>query len=246
MSNKITTKSMRFNGGVGANVEGNQLEKRKHFIANFMGTTLDATNDWAAKVDNGTADDIALSETAGGSVLFTTGSADNDSEMLSTAVIYNGTKKAVGTCRVGITDVSGTALFVGFTDAKLESNNSIAIHYPDDALTTVASDAAGFVIDADSATLGASSLLCCGVKANSDATTVDTGITWADNEVKTLTVELDGTTAKFYVDGVQKGTVANAVTAATLLCFSIQAMTRAADGSNTVRVYRVETWVDET
>ena len=225
-----------------ANIVGNFKEVKKHFSDNFMGDTLD-TFDWAITED-GTADSIAISEVAGGSLLITTGTVDNDSCKIASAVIYSGTKNAVCEARVTITDVSGTGLFVGFTDAKTEANGAIALNYKDDAYVTTADDAVGFVCDADSATLGASSLLCCGTAATVDAAVVDTGITWADGETKTLRVALTGTTADFFVDGVQKGRVLLSNTAATLKCFSIQAITRAADGSNTVYVSYVDCWQD--
>ena len=80
--------------------------------------------------------------------------------------------------------------------------------------------------------------------ANSDATTADTEIAWADGETKTLRVELDSTTARFFVDGVSKCTVALATTAATLLCVFIGVANREA-AANTVYVHRVDVWQDE-
>ena len=222
------------------NVKGPMQEVKRHFKDHFMDDTL-STDRWATSVP-GTSDTIAISEVQGGEVLITTGTVDDDSCMMATAIIFSGTKKAIGESRITIDDVSGTALFVGFSDAKSEANNSIAIHYAADALTTVATDAAGFVIDADHS---ASKIMCCGVKLDVDATAVDSTKSWADGETKNLRVELDSTTALFYLDGVLVGRVTSAVTAATLLCFTIQAMTRANDGANTIQVRRVDVWQDE-
>jgi hypothetical protein len=222
------------------NVDGYMLLKKRHLSDNFMGDTLD-TNKWAVS-EPGSGDSIAISEVEGGSCLFTTGTVDDDSCMLGSAIIFKGSKYAVMEARVKISDVSGTGLFVGFSDAKSESNNSIAIHYPLDSLTADAENAVGFVIDADHST---SSIMCCGVKATALDTAVDSGIDWADDEVRNLRVELSSDEARFYIDGVAVGFIDDAVTSTTLLCATIQAMTRADDGSNTVYAYRINVWQDE-
>jgi hypothetical protein len=242
MSNEVKVgRKLVFGPGVAGhrpNIEGPMLEEGNHLRDDFTGVTLDS-NKWATSVP-GTMDSIAISEVAGGECLITVGSADNDSAMLSTAIIWNGTIEAKAEARVLITDVSGTGVFVGFSDAKSESNNSIAIHYAGDSLTTEASTAVGFVIDADHAT---SSIMLASVDGDSDGTPVDTGVDWEDTEVRDLRVELDASgNATFYIDGTSAGYIASAVTAGTLLCFTVQAITRANDGSNTVRVRRVDVW----
>jgi hypothetical protein len=239
--------SIEFSGGANMrpNLGGNLKEKKFHFKDSFCRLALDGTNGTWAMTVPGTADTIAIEEVLNGGVLVTTGSADDDSCMMSTPIIFSGTKKATFEAKITIDDVSGTAVFLGFSDAKLEANNSIAAHYAADTLTTVATDAAGFVIDADSASLGASSLVAVGVKNNVDATHKDTGIDWTDGATKTLRVELDGTTAKFFVDNAQKAVVTSAVTTGTLLCATLQCMTRAGDGSNTVHIQDVDIWMDK-
>jgi hypothetical protein len=243
--NVIVGKELRFDGGSArqkANVVGSMLEKRVHFQDNFTQEAINA-DVWTSTV-GGTSDAIAISETAGGSLLLTTGTADDDASHLSGAIIWNGTTNSVMEARLTITDVTGTAVFVGFSDAKSEAANLIAISYPADSLTTTATNAAGFVIDADHAT---SSIMCEGVKANTDATSVDSGTDWADGETKNLRVELDTAgAATFYLDGVGVGFVAAAVTTATLLCVTVQVSTRANDGANTVRLHRIDAWADET
>lgn len=225
------------------NVLGPLKEKLKHVQDQFMGDTLN-TNIWANSTPGAGGSSIAISEVAGGECLITTSTVDDDSCMIASPIIYNGSKNAIGEARITIDDVSGTALFVGFSDAKSEANQSIAIHYPSDTLTTVATDAAGFVIDADHAT---SSIMCAGVIADVDKTAVDTGVDWADGETRDLRVELDTSgNAIFYINGAPVARIASCVTAATLLCFTVQAATRAADGANTVQFRRFDAWVDET
>jgi len=238
-------KSLEFVTGAAsrqANVLGPLQEKKKHFKDHFTDDTLD-TSRWAVSVP-GTSDTIAISEVAGGECLITTGTVDDDSCMIATAIIWNGTRNAVAEARITMDDVSGTALFVGFSITKSESNNSIAIHYAADALTTVATEAVGFVIDADHAT---SSIMCASVDSDVDGTPVDTGVDWADAETRNLRVSIDTAgKAIFYINGTPVAQIAAAVTAATLLCFTVQAMTRANDGANTVQFRRVDIFGDET
>lgn len=224
------------------NILGPQFEKKRHDSDRFTGRALDTTNRWAVSVP-GTSDTIAISEVQGGSTLITTGTADNDSCMLSSAIIYSDTKNAEVEFRITITDVSGTALFVGLSDAKTESNNAIALQYPADTFTSTATNAAGFVIDADHAT---SSIMCASVSANTDRTPVDTTVDWADGETKTLRVRLlSDDSAIFFLDGLVVASIASSVASGTLLCATVQAMTRAADGSNTVRVHSYDAWQDD-
>jgi hypothetical protein len=238
-------KSLEFVTGAAtrqANVIGPLQEKKKHFQDHFTDDDLD-TFRWAVSVP-GSSDSIAISEVAGGECLITTGTVDDDSCMIAGAIIWNGSKNATCAARITIDDVSGTGLFVGFSDAKSESNNSIAVHYPADVLTTVASTAVGFVIDADHAT---SSIMCATVNGDTDGTPVDTGVDWADGETRDLRVSIDTAgKAIFYINGAPVAQVASAVTAATLLCFTVQAITRANDGANTVQFRRLDVWGDET
>ncbi|MDA1188803.1 MAG: hypothetical protein O2854_03890 [Chloroflexi bacterium] len=245
MSYKIRVdRHLEFRGGAGlqAGVLGHFMEKKRHDSDRFTGIAIDTTNRWAVSVP-GTSDTIAISEVQGGSALITTGTVDNDSCMLASAIIYSGDKNAVVEFRITITDVSGTGLFVGLSDAKSESNNSVAIHYPGNSLTTVATDAAGFVIDADHES---SSIMCASVDTGVDTTPVDTGVDWADGETKTLRiiVDTDGA-ATFVLDGDVVAKIASSVTPATLLCATVQAITRADEGANTVRVRSYDAWQDD-
>ena len=225
-----------------SNILGPLHERKRHDSDRFTGIALDTTNRWATSVP-GTSDSIAISEVQGGSALITTGTADNDSCMLAGAIIYSADNLAVVEFRITITDVSGTGVYVGFSDAKSEANNSIAIHYPADSLTTVASDAAGFVIDADHSS---SLMMCAGVKANTDTTPVSSTITWTDGQTKNLRILLDADGgATYVVDGDVVSKIANSVTDSTLLCPTVQAITRAGDGSNTVRVHSFDAWQDD-
>src|SRR3990167_7276686 len=194
-------KSLEFVTGAAsrqANVLGPLQEKKKHFKDHFTDDTLD-TSRWAVSVP-GTSDTIAISEVAGGECLITTGTVDDDSCMIATAIIWNGTRNAVAEARI--------------------------------------------TMDDDPAT---SSIMCASVDSDVDGTPVDTGVDWADAETRNLRVSIDTAgKAIFYINGTPVAQIAAAVTAATLLCFTVQAMTRANDGANTVQFRRVDIYGDET
>ena len=251
MRNLWVEKDLEFRADAthGANVKGPMQEKKRHDFDRFTRPALDTTNLWTTYTTGTTGPaTVAISEVQGGSVLITTGTVDDDSVAMSKPVIYSGNKKAACEWYITITDVSGTGVFLGFSDEKNEANGLLAIGYPADAETATATNGVGFVIDADHAT---SSIMCCGVKAGTKDTAVDSGTDWADGETKTLRVELGGDPegnndgAVFYLDGKVVGFLANAVTAATLLCPTVQAITRANDGANTVRVRSYDAWQDD-
>lgn len=226
----------------GANVRGPMMEEKRHRFDRFDGIALDTTNRWARTTD-GSGDSIAISETVGGSVLLTHGSSDNDSCMLSSAIIYNDTKEAIVEFRITITNVTGSGVFVGFSDAKSETNGQIALQYPANTFTSTATNAVGFVIDADHTS---SLVMAASVKAGSDTTPVSTGVTWTDGQTKTLRVLLKSDdSAIFILDGTIVASIASAIASGTLMCATVQVITRAAEGVDTIRVHSFDSWQDD-
>jgi hypothetical protein len=228
------------------NMDGHVMEKKRHSVDLFDRIALDTTNRWASYTTGATGATIAISEVQGGSCLLTTGTADEDTCHVAGAIIFTADYEASVEWRVKITDVSGTALFVGFSDAKSEGNGTLPLDYGTAGLDTfrsTASNAVGFVIDADHAT---SSIMCASCKANSDTTPVDTGIDWADGETKRLRVILDvDGNAIFLIDGDVVARIASAITDSTLLCPIVGAKTQANDGANTIYLYRYDAWQNE-
>jgi hypothetical protein len=226
-----------------ANIVGDMQEKRNHFSDRFMGVTLDVTNTWVVTVP-GTNDTIAItSEELGGAAKIRTGDGNDDSCMLSTALVYSASTNSSVEARIDIEDVTNSAVFFGFSDAKGEGNTYMAIAYTGNTEVDTATDAVGFLIDPESTTIGASSLLLVNTKAGTQAV-IDTGIDWADNDTRNLRVDLDTTgNATFWVDGVASGYKALAITAATPLCGTVQASSRTAAAS-TVWVRSFDAWSD--
>src|SRR3990167_9282298 len=111
MSNNVKIDRHIEFGGVAlhkGNVKGPMQEVLRHYSDRFDGIALDTTNRWATSVP-GTSDTIAISEVQGGEVLITTGTVDDDSCMMSSAIIFSADKKAIWEKKIIITDVSGTA-----------------------------------------------------------------------------------------------------------------------------------------
>jgi len=231
------------------NIKGNVSTERYCSVDWFDQATLDlatATNTFNKNYVltlGGTSDDGALQ--AAGHIGFdgTTGTGDNEISFLSTALIFDITQEPEIEMRIKIADVSGTFVYFGFSDATSESTPAATID-ADGGLTNAATDAAGFVIDAD---LGSSSIYCASVKTQSAAGTVqsvDTGLDYSDNATKNLRVKLDSSgNASFYVDGVGKGYIASAV-ADVPLCAILNYGTRNDGGSVHIYARYLKKWQD--
>ena len=212
------------------NIKGNPSTDRMCSVDWFDQTALDTTNDYTVTL-GGTSDAAAL--TAGGEngLKMTTGTGDNEVSFVATGLIFDITQKPEIETKLKQADVSGTFVFFGFSDATSETTPSATIDADSGTLTAVATDAVGFVCDAD---LGSSSLYFASVNGAAAVQSVDTGIDWADAASKRLRVSLDASgNARFYVDGVQKGYIAAAV-ADVPLCAIYNYGTRANDGANIV------------
>ena len=225
------------------NVKGNLSTERMCSVDWFDGTALDTTNDYTQTL-GGTNDLGAL--TAGGEPGFkgTCGDTDNEISFLATGLIFDITQEPVIEAKIKIADVSGTVVYFGFSDATSETTPAGTIDADGGTLTNAATDAAGFVIDAD---LGTSSLYCASVNNQSAGGTVqsvDSAIDWTDNQSKILRVALDSSgNARFYVDGVQKGYIALAV-ADVPLCAILNYGQRAAVANTVVYMRYLKKWQD--
>lgn len=225
-----------------ANVYGDMLPKRMTSIDWFDQKALNTTNDYTVTVD-GTSDAVALSAGGINGVTITTGSTDNEISFLGTALIFDASNNPSIEARVTIADVSGTSFFFGFSDANTETTPASTIDYADGTLAAAATDAAGFVVDADksSSAVYVASIATGGTVKGALASP---SVVWADGETKSLRVSLDSSLgARYFIDGVQVGYQALAVTDVPF-CAIFNAGTRANDGSNTVIVKYLAKWQD--
>ena len=220
------------------NIKGNPSTERMCSVDWFDQTTLDTTNDYTQTL-GGTSDAGALEASGKHGVKFTTGTGDNEVSFLGTALIFDVTQEPEIESKIEITDVSGTFVFFGFSDANTESTPNATIDADSGTLAATATDAAGFVIDAD---LGSSSIYCASVNNGGTVQYVDSGLDWTDGQSKRLRVKLDSSgNAYFYVDGIQEGYIASAV-ADVPLCAIYNYGTRANDGANYVYARYLKKW----
>lgn len=223
------------------NVKGNLSNERMTSVDWFDQRTLDTTNDYTQTL-GGTNDAGALAAGGESGVKFTTGTGDNEVSFLATGLVFDITQKPEIESRVKIVDVSGSFVFFGFSDATSETTPAATIDADTDSgVTAAATDAVGFVCDAD---YGDSSLYCMSVNNGGTVQEVDTAIDWEDNQSKNLRVKLDASgNAYFYADGVQVGYIASAV-ADVPLCAIYNYGTRADDNANYVYARYLKKWQD--
>ena len=222
------------------NMKGNPSTERMCSVDWFDQTTLDTTYDYTSTIaDDGTH---ALSAGGANGVTLTTGATDNDVDFLATGLIFDITQEPEIESKIEITDVTGTFVFFGFSDATSETSPAASIDADGGTLTNAATNAAGFVIDAD---LGSSSIYCASVNAQGAGGTVqnvDSATDWADGATHVLRVKLDSSgNAYFWLDGVQVGYIALAV-ADVPLCAIWNDGTRDNDGANTVYARYLKKW----
>jgi hypothetical protein len=205
VSGKIDFKSA---GNNKANVVGNLLTQRACRVDWFDQVTLDTTNAYVQTLD-GTSDAGAL--VAGGAIGFkgTTGTTDNQIAFLSTGLIFDITQKPTIEAKVEVTDAAHSMFFFGFSDATSETTPDATIDASGGTIAAAATDAVGFFMDGDKS----STLYYGSIATGGAVTATSTGITWADAAKYTLRVDLDASgNAKFFVNGIQKGYTATAVT----------------------------------
>jgi hypothetical protein len=221
------------------NIKGDMMPVRMNSVDWFNQRAINATNDYTSTI----VDDGTHALCAGGEhgVKLTTGTTDDDMDFLATGLIFDITQAPSIESKVEIEDVSGTVVFFGFSDAVSETSPAGTIDADGGTVTAVATDAVGFLIDAD---LGTSSLYCVSVLTGGAAQEVDTGIDWLNGQAKRLRVKLDASgNAYFYADGVQVGYIALAV-ADVPLCAMFNDGTRDNDGANIVEARYLAKWQD--
>lgn len=220
------------------NVKGPFSPEMVTLYDDFLGIGIDSTTKWAVSLQGTTPGTFKIVAAAGGIARFTMGTADNDVSEVASELTWSGIKKAIMEARIRVNIPTGCAIFVGFSDAKSETL-LMAIDYNGGVLTTTATDAVGFLADADRLT---SSIYCVGVKTDVDETPVDTGIDWVDAAWHILRVELNGDTATFYLDGTVIGYLDVSQNGAVQLCVVVHTQARAATSTSTPDIDYIKAW----
>jgi len=225
-----------------ANVSGNLDPERMCSIDWFDQTALDTTNDYTATL-GGNNDAVGLNASGINGLKMTTGDGDNEISFLGTALIFDISNEPEIATRVKIADVSGTVFFFGFSDANTETTPAATIDYADATLAAAATDACGFVVDADK---GTSSIYCASIATGGSVAATDSGLDWTDNQVKELRIKIDSSgNVTWYVDNAPVFYKATAVTDVPL-CAIYNWGVRANDGTNYVYAYYLKKWQNIT
>ena len=240
------SKHIKFHGAAQhkQNIRGPCNEEMGHFHDHFTDDTL-STDKWLATVTNFT---IAVEHATypGGICRIATSAHDNEACFLATPLCWEDDMSAICEAKILISDVSGLAVFFGFSDATFETSPAMPIDYADAVLATVATrDAVGFICDFDDTVNGANSIVAVGANNGALETAIDSGTDWADAVWHILRVELDpDAKAVFYLDGVVFGTMTTALTSGTHLCIICAVANRDAT-TDYVYLDRVDGWQDE-
>ena len=248
MQNLDISKWIRLRGLAkhGQNLKGPFQPEMVHFHDHFTDDTL-CTDKWLATSAWASAA-IAVEHATypGGQCRITTGTADATVEQLSTPLCWEDDQNCICEARILSADVSGVAIFFGFSDATAETSPAMPIDYDGGVLATVSGrDAVGFICDADDTVNGVSSIVAVGANAGTLETAIDSAVDWADADWHILRVELnpDGD-ATFYLDGERIGFMTTAITSGTHMCITVAVANREA-GQNYVYIDRVDGWQNE-
>lgn len=223
-----------------ANVKGNFCTDRITICDYFWQKTLDTTNNYNVTV---AGDSDAIAQYTGGSpcLKVDTGTTDDNVCFLATRLLFDQDYNPEIESRLQIVDVDQTFVFFGFADAVTETTPDATIDAAGGTLTAIATDAVGFVIDADLAT---SSIYCCSVNNGGAVQYVDTGIDWTDLAKYNLRVKLDPDgDADFFINGKSVGHIDLAV-ADVKLCAMWNFGTREGGSSEDIYVVWFKAWQD--
>lgn len=181
---------------------------RVEFFDDFLGDLIE--DGWNQQADTGGTVALATSPVMCGAVKLTTDTTDDDTIMIAHELNWKASQGLVFECRIKTDVVTTLGLFVGLTDAKVETSPALPVTRQTTVSVKTATDCVGFCFDTDSTT---DVLFGTGVKA--DTIIADQGAaTYAADTWYVLRIEISTAgAASFYVDGTQIGaTTANAVT----------------------------------
>lgn len=223
-----------------ANVKGNFSFERMCYTDWFNRTTLDTTNNYTVTVA-GTNDAIGLTAAGKTGITLLSGDTDNEVCFVGSALIFDITTKPEIETRVAISSPTTTSFFFGFSDANTETTPASTIDYADGTLVAAATDAVGFVSDADKSS---SLFYAAHVKTGGSVAGATTGITPTANIYYNLRIRLDASgNATWFINGIPVYYKALAVSDVPL-CAIWNAGTRANGGGDAVYVKYLKAWQD--
>lgn len=123
-----------------------------------------------------------------------------------------------------VSSVANVAFFFGFSDSLATGTLEAPFTLSGTTFTSNATDAVGILFDTAATT---DTIRCVGVKADTDATPIDTSIAPVADTSYWVEIYVDSSgNATFLIDGVNYGTIANAVTASVALTPILTIVTR--------------------
>lgn len=220
-------------GGIVA-LRESQFAVRVRMFDDFLGKTISTMWDVQKGSDGGTVNFAILAGATSGAVRGTTG-AGGTTTMAVNGVQLDGAlnfKAANGPivmeANLQVSAITNLAIFVGFTDqvAALEMPWTLSVV----TFTSNQSDGAGFLFDTAATAV---TIRAVGVKGDTDATSINSGLAYvaATNINLKVTIDTAGT-ATFMINGVTVGTMVNAVTTTVAMTPVIAAFSRAAGSIN--------------
>ena len=185
------------------------------FMDDFLGDAIDSRYNFQEGTDSATSDFAILADEIGGAARLTTG------DSATTTMAGNGVQVDLGELnfkaangglsfetRLKCDAILHLSLFIGFTDqvSALEAPWTLTTA----TYTSNQSDGCGFLFDNAATT---DTIRCVGVKANTDASNVDTADAWAAATYKKFRIDVGSDeVARFYIDEALVATIASALT----------------------------------
>lgn len=241
MSTKAKYKSgfLRYydNASLGEGGEVLQVFAPVMLYDDFLGKEIDGTNDWVESAVNSSST-ATVSGEANGIARITTGAADDDDHELSTPLCFKASKGIGMEARIALGDVAATAFNVGFSDAVTEAADLLAFTYATTTLTTTATDAALFFMDADATS---NVLRAAAVKNNTDST-ITAGSALVNDAFHVYRIEIDSSgNISWYLDGALFKSATSAITTTVALCAYVGLINRET-AANTLDIDYIRVW----
>lgn len=165
----------------------------------FLGDVI--ADQWNAQADTGGTNAIAAAD--GGTVALINDTTDDDTNMIAHELNWLPSNGIVFEARCKVSDITNVGMFIGLTDAKVETSPNLPVGRSVVTVTSTATDCVGFVYDTDSTTDA-----WFGIGVKNDVDTAQTGDTIApvNATYQTFRIEISAAgAATFYINGTQYG-----------------------------------------
>ncbi len=127
------------------NIEGNPCNAKNVFVDDFLGDLL--ADEWAPTNANGGLE--AITAGSGGTLTLTTSTTDHDRSIIGHGLNWYANKACVMEARVKVSSIADVGIFVGFSDAVTEADNTVPFNINGTTIEDTADDGAGFCFSTD-------------------------------------------------------------------------------------------------